>query len=483
MKNIYAFFVLTIFNIIGLNAQCIVATVNSATICSGSSATLTASGASSYAWSPSTGLNTTIGASVIANPSVTTTYTITYAGNANGSELVNNGDFEQGYSGFTFDNISNATEVSEDSIAHGKWAYYADHTTGNGNYLIAYHWRTATTDRIIWQNITSISPLDANKNYLFSYWIKSDLGRAPNIANPDYLEVFINNQSVGTYQIPSNFNNQSPWTNISFNWNSLSYTTATIQIKTHYNSSNVNGGIILLDDISFRKTCSNITTATVIVDIPVVTANASSNTVCAGTSVTLMGGGASTYTWTGGVSNGVSFTPSNTKTYTVTGTDANGCSNKATTQVTVKALPTVSVTASINSICASHSTTLTASGASNYTWSPSSSLNTSTGVTVTASPTVTTTYTVTGAGTNGCANTTMITVIVKPLNIYDINGDGVVDPTDGTILTSHYNQTDCQCHPGDCICRSDINQDGTVNVSDYLIWLGGWVANQGRYCN
>ena len=47
------------------------------TICTGSSTTLTASGASSYSWSPSTGLNTTTGSTVIASPTATTTYTIT----------------------------------------------------------------------------------------------------------------------------------------------------------------------------------------------------------------------------------------------------------------------------------------------------------------------------------------------------------------------------------------------------------------------
>lgn len=48
-----------------------------ATICSGSSTTLTATGANTYAWSPSLGLNGTTTASVVANPTSTTTYTVT----------------------------------------------------------------------------------------------------------------------------------------------------------------------------------------------------------------------------------------------------------------------------------------------------------------------------------------------------------------------------------------------------------------------
>ena len=51
----------------------------SASICNGSSTVLTAIGGGSgtYTWQPSTGLNTTTGSSVIASPSVTTTYTVT----------------------------------------------------------------------------------------------------------------------------------------------------------------------------------------------------------------------------------------------------------------------------------------------------------------------------------------------------------------------------------------------------------------------
>ena len=50
--------------------------VNSPTICAGSTTTLTASGGTSYTWSPAVGLNTTTGSSVIANPTVTTIYTV-----------------------------------------------------------------------------------------------------------------------------------------------------------------------------------------------------------------------------------------------------------------------------------------------------------------------------------------------------------------------------------------------------------------------
>lgn len=48
--------------------------------CQGGSVNLTASGYSSYSWSPATGLNTTSGPNVTASPSTTTTYTVTSNG-------------------------------------------------------------------------------------------------------------------------------------------------------------------------------------------------------------------------------------------------------------------------------------------------------------------------------------------------------------------------------------------------------------------
>jgi hypothetical protein len=72
---------------------------------------------------------------------------------------------------------------------------------------------------------------------------------------------------------------------------------------------------------------------------PSVTANASSTSPCLGQSVTLTGGGATSYSWSNGVTSASqTVAPTTTTTYTLTGT-VNGCSGTA--QVTVAA-PTVS---------------------------------------------------------------------------------------------------------------------------------------------
>ena len=61
---------------------------------------------------------------------------------------------------------------------------------------------------------------------------------------------------------------------------------------------------------------------------PAITASAFPSAIlCQGSSLALFGAGGASYAWTGGVNNGVSFTPSSSVTYTVTGIDANGCTN------------------------------------------------------------------------------------------------------------------------------------------------------------
>ena len=86
------FFLLTLFLFLYTvsNAQCnpTISPV-STSICAGNSVILTASGASSYSWAPSTNLSSTSGASVTANPTVTTIYTVTgTCGDSTGTKTI-----------------------------------------------------------------------------------------------------------------------------------------------------------------------------------------------------------------------------------------------------------------------------------------------------------------------------------------------------------------------------------------------------------
>jgi hypothetical protein len=76
---------------------------------------------------------------------------------------------------------------------------------------------------------------------------------------------------------------------------------------------------------------------------------------------------------------------------------------------------TVNILATSNTFCEGDTATLTASGGSNYQWSPSNGLSSTSGSTVLAFPASTTTYTVT-ADNNGCqvSRTILITILPAP---------------------------------------------------------------------
>ena len=175
--------------------------------------------------------------------------------------------------------------------------------------------------------------------------------------------------------------------------------------------------------------CSNTAMTTVtVIPSPVVTANSTAASVCAGASVTLTGSGASTYTWDNNVINAVSFVPTATTTYMVTGTFTNGCTNTATITVTVNPLPIVTANSSAASVCAGAGVTLTGGGASTYTW------NNNVIDAISFVPTATTTYMVTGTDANGCVNTATTTITVNPLPVVTATSSAASVCTGGSVI-------------------------------------------------
>jgi hypothetical protein len=138
-----------------------------------------------------------------------------------------------------------------------------------------------------------------------------------------------------------------------------------------------------------------------------ISASSSTNAVCLSNTVALTGIGANTYAWSSGVSNGVPFTPLATVIYTLTGTNA--CGTFSTTQtVSVSALPVIAISTS-SAVCAGNVATLSAGGATTYTWMPGNLV----GPSVVVSPLVSTIYTLTGT-TPACAGVYTLSLIAKP---------------------------------------------------------------------
>jgi hypothetical protein len=162
------------------------------------------------------------------------------------------------------------------------------------------------------------------------------------------------------------------------------------------------------------------------VDQPYVWSTASTQVICMGQSVTLSGNGADTYTWSNGVTNGWSFTPSSTIVYTVTGTNSNNCQASDTIRVTVNPLPAVVAHATSATVCAGSATTLYGSGANSYAWTNGVIDNTA------YYPGGTNTYTVIGTDLNNCQNSATISVYVNQLPAVTFTALGFVSPVCST---------------------------------------------------
>jgi len=151
------------------------------------------------------------------------------------------------------------------------------------------------------------------------------------------------------------------------------------------------------------------TTNITVKETPTVVIN--SGAICIGKTFNMSPTGANAYVYSS-VFSAVTPSASGVFNYSVVGTATNGCtSNTAISTLTVNALPTLSIAATRTSICVKQTTSLTASGATSYTWNLSTPSASNAGVSV--APLSTTVYSVGGTDANGCVNSQTATVIVN----------------------------------------------------------------------
>ncbi|MCC6370952.1 MAG: gliding motility-associated C-terminal domain-containing protein [Bacteroidia bacterium] len=132
--------------------------------------------------------------------------------------------------------------------------------------------------------------------------------------------------------------------------------------------------------------------------------------MCPGNNATLKVSDATSYTWQPGGANGssITVTPSVTTSYTVTGSNTLGCSSSSVVTVSLYQAPTITALASSSAICVGDSVQLQAQGANSFTWFPGNI----TGTAITVSPFVTSNYTVVATNT-ACSSERVVSVNVS----------------------------------------------------------------------
>ena len=369
-------------------------TVSSATVCIGGSTTLTASGASQYTWTPTTGLSPTTGSVVTANPTVTTTYTVvgaagTCTATSTGVLTVNPLPIITASSGTICVGQQTATLTANGGISY-TWTPAASLTPSIGTPVVANPSAT---------QIYTVTGTDANGCV--------NKGTANVTVNP--LPTIA--ATSGTICVGQQTATLTASGGTSYVWSPATGLSGTTGTSVSANPAATQTYIVTGTD---ANGCVNTGTTSVTVNsLPIVTATSTS--ICPTFSGTISAGGASTYTWnpTGFVGANLTQTPTVTTDYTVSGTDVNTCTNTATGTITV--FPTIVVSVNSSTICIGQQTaTLTANGAVNYSWSPTTGLSPISGSPVVANPNITTIYTVTGT-VGSCSATATSTVTVNPL--------------------------------------------------------------------
>lgn len=150
--------------------------------------------------------------------------------------------------------------------------------------------------------------------------------------------------------------------------------------------------------------CLNYVVKTVsVMPLPVLSITVSHSVLCKGETTQLKGEGAVSYTWSSGITDGITFTPDITRNYTLNATGTNGCNNSKTQMVKVNNLPVIELSTSDSLICSGETVTLSAIGAGSYLWN-----NGQIAERITIVPYTSTMYTVVGVDENGCESNASI---------------------------------------------------------------------------
>lgn len=353
--------------LISINPQPAANAGSNVSICSGKSATIGASSVSgdTYSWSPGTGLNSTTISSPVANPSSTTSYTLTETITATGCKNIHNVKV-------IVNPLPAANAGSNVTICSGQSTNLGANAVSGSTYL----WKPSTglsstsssNPKASPGSTTSYTLVETDINgCIDSNTVKVTVNPIPN-AKAGSPQTICAGQpvSIGAASVTGDTYAWSPVTG-------LSSTTSSNPIATPSSTTSYT-----LTETITATGCSN-SNAVIITVNPIPAAKAGSDvTICVNTSTTIGANSVSgdTYLWspsTGLSSATVSnptASPTSTTSYTLVETNTvTGCKDSNVVKVTVNPLPTPSVTG-LATVCAGDTVSYntTNNSGNSYTW-------------------------------------------------------------------------------------------------------------------
>jgi hypothetical protein len=384
---------------------------NDITVCAGLSATLNATGASTYAW------NNGVTQAIPFYPNATQTYTVTGTGA--------NGCTNQDQVVVTVSTGPTVTVTGNQVVcANAPAVLSAASTNSMGGF-----WSTSNGTGVISPNVSNgtvtytpsaTDPVVVNLTYVASNACGNvsqstsvtvlpipTVNAGPDIASCAGLPVTLSATGNGFLTWNNGVTNNLAFVPAT----SGIYTVTAVGANNCTNTDQMNVTVLALPDVNAGA----------------------DQTICSGSNVTLTGTGANSYTWNNGVVNSVAFAPSTTQTYTVTGTSINGCQSSDNVVVTVNATPVATISV-VNDV-----TLAAAPAGMNYQW-----INCGSGTDIPSATNAQFTATVNGAyavivtSLEGCEDVsdciTIDAVGLDQMNISDMNV--FPNPTNGEVNVS-----------------------------------------------
>ncbi len=202
-------------------------------------------------WSPATGLSNPNSLNTNASASSAINYVLS-ARSLTGPNLVTNGDFSQGNTGFTtqynqggsgqFGPLTNTATygiTTRADLLHSQFAPCLDRS-GNGQMLVV---NGATIPRNVWCQTVTVQP---NTEYAFSAWFAVVATQ-----NPSIIRFTVNGSTLGSnFTLPTT---TCEWTEFFRLWNSG--TATSVQLCIANVSTSAAGNDFCLDDIALRRVC------------------------------------------------------------------------------------------------------------------------------------------------------------------------------------------------------------------------------------
>ncbi|MBI2722500.1 MAG: gliding motility-associated C-terminal domain-containing protein [Bacteroidetes bacterium] len=380
-------------------------------VCAGSSVSVGVSGANSYSWIPSAGLNSTTAATVIASPNANTIYTITGTDLLGCKSTTNLVVVVNGLPVLSSTSKTICAGQSCSLTVSGASSYTWVPVTALNNTLSATVISNPNSTQIY-----TVTGVDVNG--CSSFTTSAVSVNALPILSMTSPSVICNGQSA----------NLSVSGATSYTWsNSVNTATQTVSpsITTTYS-------VIGEDANGCKATALKIVTVLIQPTLSI----SGTPTVCVGSPVKLNAIGGSNYIWsTGDTSSTIEVMPFSNLNYTVS-SGIVPCNSSTVFAVTVYTPAAINSYAQPPSIIYGFSTTLSGNGVSSstYNWFPSPGLDCMTCSNVIVSPETSTIYTVQITDMNGCRITNTVLVVVENIcgdvfvpTGFSPNGDGFND--------------------------------------------------------